>query len=124
MAAEGGAMPEIKVGRIYDAPGARDGARVLVDRVWPRGLTKEKAELTEWCKEVAPTTVLRQWYGHDPAKYEEFKTRYHRELEQPEQADALEHLRQLGRSQTLTLLTATKDPDTSQAAVLAELLRD
>jgi uncharacterized protein YeaO (DUF488 family) len=115
--------PKIQVRRAYDAPAASDGARVLVDRVWPRGLTKAKAALDEWCKDVAPSAELRKWYGHDPERFEEFGRRYRAELEEPGRADALEHLRQLASSRGLTLLTATRQPEISQAAVLARLLR-
>ena len=86
---------EIRVRRIYDAPAVDDGARVLVDRLWPRGVSKERAQLTEWCKEIAPSTELRKWYHHDPAAFGEFTRRYLEELEDPERAAALEHLRQL-----------------------------
>ena len=72
--------PEVRVRRVYDEPAGDDGARVLVDRLWPRGLTKARADLTEWCKEVAPSTELRRWYGHDPAKFNEFARRYRAEL--------------------------------------------
>jgi uncharacterized protein YeaO (DUF488 family) len=113
---------DVRVRRVYDEPASHDGARVLVDRIWPRGLTKAKADLTEWCKQVAPSTALRRWYGHDPAKFEEFVSRYRAELEQPERAAALQHLRELAGNRPLTLLTATKDPSISEAAVLADLL--
>ncbi len=109
--------------RVYEEPEPRDGARVLVDRIWPRGLSKEKAHLEEWCKAVAPSTELRTWYGHDPARFEEFGRRYRAELEDPERAAALEHLRELARSRTVTLLTATRQADISEAVVLADLLR-
>ena len=115
---------EVNVRRVYDETQRADGARVLVDGIWPRGLSKEKADLREWCKRVAPSTALRKWYGHDPARFEEFGRRYRAELEQPERAEALEHLRDLARHGTLTLLTATKRPDISEAAVLADLLQD
>jgi uncharacterized protein YeaO (DUF488 family) len=115
---------DVRVRRVYDEPASHDGARVLVDRIWPRGLTKDKADLTEWCKQVAPSTALRRWYGHDPAKFQEFVGRYRAELELPERATALQHLRDLARHRPLTLLTATKDPGISEAAVLADLLRD
>jgi uncharacterized protein YeaO (DUF488 family) len=114
---------EVGVRRVYDAPAAEDGARVLVDRLWPRGLTKARADLTEWCKDVAPSTELRRWYAHDPAKFDEFTRRYQAELAEPERARALGHLRDLAADRPLTLLTATKDPDISEAAVLADLLR-
>jgi uncharacterized protein YeaO (DUF488 family) len=114
---------KVKVRRVYDAPSHEDGARVLVDRIWPRGLTKAKADLDEWCKQVAPSTELRKWYSHDPTRFEEFSRRYHVELKQPERSEALAHLRELARDRTLTLLTATKQPEISEAKVLAEILR-
>jgi uncharacterized protein YeaO (DUF488 family) len=112
----------IRVARVYDDPGPDDGRRVLVDRVWPRGLSRQRASLDEWCKEVAPSTELRKWYGHDPDRYQEFSRRYQEELAGPERSAALAHLRQLAGSGPLTLLTATKQCDISQAAVLAHLL--
>jgi uncharacterized protein YeaO (DUF488 family) len=115
---------KVQVRRIYDTPVRGDGTRVLVDRVWPRGLTKTKADLDEWCKQVAPSTELRKWYSHDPALFDEFARRYHTELEQPERSDALAHLRDLAKDRTLTLLTATKQPEISEAEVLAKILRD
>ena len=93
------------------------------NRIWPRGLTKAKAALDEWCKEVAPSTQLRKWYSHDPERFEEFGCRYQAELKDPERAEALAHLRELAKGRPLTLLTATKQPEISEAAVLAELLR-
>jgi uncharacterized protein YeaO (DUF488 family) len=113
----------VKVARVYDQPGADDGVRVLVDRIWPRGLSKERAHVDEWLKQVAPSTALRQWYGHDPQRFAEFQRRYRDELSEPERAAALEHLRELARHGTLTLVTATKDAGISQATVLADLLR-
>ncbi len=113
----------VKVGRAYDARARGDGARVLVDRIWPRGLSKEKADLDEWCKEVAPSTTLRKWYGHDPERFEEFGRRYRSELEEPDRAEALSHLRTLAQRRALTLLTASKRADISEAVVLADLLR-
>jgi uncharacterized protein YeaO (DUF488 family) len=107
---------------VYDQPEDDDGVRVLVDRIWPRGMTKAKAALDEWCKDVAPSTELRKWYNHDPAKFEKFAHRYRAELEQPDRGQALQHLRDLAADRRLTLLTATKDPDISEAAVLADIL--
>ena len=114
---------KVQVRRVYDPPAAHDGTRVLVDRIWPRGLTKSKAHLDEWCKEVAPSTELRKWYSHDPARFEEFARRYHIELHQGTRSDALAHLRELAKGRTLTLLTATKQPEISEAQVLAKILR-
>jgi uncharacterized protein YeaO (DUF488 family) len=114
---------DIRVRRAYDAAEKQDGTRVLVDRLWPRGIKKADAHLDEWSKEVGPSTELRTWYGHEPAKFEEFSRRYLTELEDPARAEALEHLRELADHARLTLLTATKNPDISEAAVLARLLR-
>ena len=113
---------DVAVRRVYDEPADRDGTRVLVDRIWPRGMTKARAALDEWCKDVAPSTELRKWYSHDPAKFEEFTRRYGAELEQAERARALQHLRDLAADRPLTLLTASKDGDISEAAVLAAIL--
>ena len=113
---------KVKVGRPYDERAHGDGLRVLVDRIWPRGLTKESADLDEWCKQIAPSTELRKWYSHDPDRFEEFRRRYLIELEEPERAEALEHLRGLAERRVLTLLTASKRVDISDATVLAELL--
>lgn len=115
-------MPQVRVRRVYDPPEPGDGARLLVDRLWPRGLSKEAARVDEWVKAVAPSDELRRWYGHDPAKFSEFERRYQRELRQPEQAGALDHVRDLARAGQVTLVTATRDIGHSQAAVLASQL--
>jgi uncharacterized protein YeaO (DUF488 family) len=114
-------MP-VLIARPYDPRTDADGARVLVDRLWPRGLSKEKADLDEWCKAVAPSSELRRWYQHDRARFDEFAQRYRLELDEPERAEALAHLRDLAQAGPLTLLTATKDPSISEAAVLAQVL--
>ena len=114
--------PEVRVRRAYDPPSADDGYRVLVDRLWPRGLSKERAQFDEWCKQVSPTPELRKWYAHDPDKYAEFAQRYRDELHDPEHAEALDHLRELAGKGPLTLITAAKRSDISEATVLAELL--
>jgi uncharacterized protein YeaO (DUF488 family) len=80
--------PDVRVRRVYDKANDQDGVRVLVDRIWPRGISKAKAALNEWCKDVSPSTELRKWYSHDPAKFEEFTRRYCAELEHPERAEA------------------------------------
>ena len=116
-------MPEIRVRRVYDAPSPADGARVLVDRIWPRGLRKDAAHLTEWAKDAAPSTELRKWYGHDPEKFTEFRRRYLDELSGRVQRAELGKLRALAATGSVTLLTATRDVDISQAAVLAQVLR-
>jgi uncharacterized protein YeaO (DUF488 family) len=114
---------EIRVRRVYDQPSADDGVRVLVDRVWPRGLRKADAKLDEWAKDLAPSTDLRTWYGHDPAKFGEFRQRYIAELDAPGPRARLAEVHTQAVSQPVTLLTATRDIGISQAAVLAELLR-
>lgn len=115
--------PDVRLRRIYDPPAADDGLRVLVDRLWPRGVSKARAGLDEWCAAVAPSDVLRKWYGHAPGRFEEFGARYRNELHEPERAAGLQHLRALASENRLTLLTATKQIEISQAAVIADLLR-
>jgi len=114
---------DVRLRRIYDEPTPADGTRVLVDRLWPRGISKDRAQLDRWCKDIAPSTELRTWYHHDLALFEEFTARYRKELTDPRRAEVLDELRQLARPGTLTLLTATKDVDLSEAAVLTEMLR-
>lgn len=115
---------DIRIRRVYDEPSPADGARVLVDRVWPRGMRKDAARLDEWAKDVAPSAELRTWYQHDPAKFGEFRRRYTAELAEPGPREALNRLRALAADQPVTLLTATKALELSQAAVLAGLLRE
>ena len=115
-------VPTVRVRRAYDPPRADDGQRVLVDRLWPRGLSKQRAHLDEWCKDVAPSTELREWYGHDPDRFAEFARRYRTELGDPERAAALGRLRDSAAHGPLTLLTAAKRSDISEATVLADLL--
>ncbi|MFD0898921.1 DUF488 domain-containing protein [Actinomadura sediminis] len=114
---------EVRVRRVYEPAAEEDGKRVLVDRVWPRGLSKDEARLDAWAKDVAPSTELRKWYGHEAERFPEFERRYRAELDEPERAAALGELRDLAGRGTVTLLTATKDAKRSQAAVLAALLR-
>ena len=116
-------MPDVRTRRVYDEPRASDGRRVLVDRLWPRGLSRDAAHIDEWLKAVAPSGELRRWYGHDPARFDEFRRRYGDELREPEPAAALLHLRELAAAGTVTLLTATRDLEHSQAADLAMRLR-
>lgn len=115
---------DIRVRRVYDEPTPEDGARVLVDRVWPRGMRKDAARLDEWAKDVAPSAGLRTWYQHDPAKFEQFRRRYTAELAEPGPREALARLRALAADRPVTLLTATRELNLSQAAVLAGLLRE
>lgn len=114
---------DIRVRRVYEEPSPRDGARVLVDRVWPRGMRKDAARLDGWERDVAPSAELRAWYGHEPARFGEFRRRYTAELAGPGAREALARLRALAADRPVTLLTATRSVDFSQAAVLAELLR-
>ncbi|WP_166020684.1 DUF488 domain-containing protein [Streptomyces chilikensis] len=107
--------------RVYDVS-PDDGARILVDRIWPRGLGKEDARLDAWLREVAPTDALRRWYGHDPGRYAQFRGRYLAELEDDAHREAAERLRALADAGPVTLLTATRDPAVSHTAVLAEWL--
>jgi uncharacterized protein YeaO (DUF488 family) len=116
-------MPEIRARRVYEEAAPSDGRRVLVDRLWPRGLSKDRAHLDEWLKAVAPSDELRRWYGHDPAKFAEFTRRYQTELTEPERSEALAHLRDEARSGAVTLLTATRDLEHSEAEVLVQQLR-
>ncbi len=114
---------KVRVRRIYEEPGEDDGTRVLVDRIWPRGMSKERAQLDEWLKEVAPSTQLRTWYKHDPGRWEEFGRRYEQELDgDGEQAEAFARLRRLQNEGRVTVLTASRAVEISEAQVLAELL--
>jgi uncharacterized protein YeaO (DUF488 family) len=114
--------PAVTVRRVYDdLPPGRE-ARVLVDRVWPRGVRKDALRLDEWARDVAPSTELRKWYGHDPVKFPEFRQRYLAELAEPGPRAALARLRTLAAEGPVVLLTATRDAARSQAAVLAEIL--
>ncbi|MET7394329.1 DUF488 family protein [Dactylosporangium sp. NPDC005572] len=112
----------VRTRRIYDDPQGGDGRRVLVDRVWPRGLRKDADRFDEWLREVAPSTELRRWYGHRPERFAEFRKRYEGELSAPERQEALGHLRDLAQARPVTLLTATRDLEHSHAAVLAGVL--
>jgi uncharacterized protein YeaO (DUF488 family) len=114
----------VRVARVYEEPSAEDGRRILVDRLWPRGVSKERAHLDDWCKEIAPSTELRRWYGHDPERFDEFSARYRAELSEGEQAEALSRIAGDARSGTVTLLTATKVPEISEAVVIKSAIED
>jgi uncharacterized protein YeaO (DUF488 family) len=116
--------PHVRIARVYAPPTPADGARVLVDRLWPRGLAKAAAQLDDWCKAIAPSTELRGWYGHVPERFEEFVGRYRAELEEPARVEALTALTALSRRGPVTLLTATKVPELSHAAVIAQAMAD
>ena len=107
--------------RIYDPSGPDDGRRILVDRIWPRGITKDRAGLDEWCREVAPSTALRKWFGHDASCWAEFLRRYEAELEGNERFDALVEEVRAG---SITLLYSARDIDHNQAVALAGFLED
>jgi uncharacterized protein YeaO (DUF488 family) len=111
-----------KLGRVYGDQSENTGMRVLVDRVWPRGVSKDNADLYLWLKEVAPSSDLRKWYGHDEDKFAEFTKRYKEELRSGDQKDAYEQLKELVRKHRVTLLTGSKAVKISEAAVLQTML--
>ena len=108
--------------RVYEEPEPGDGTRVLVDKLWPRGLSKERARVDLWLKDVAPSRELREWFGHDPAKFAEFRRRYEAELASDPARAAMARLRELVDRGRVTLVFATRDPALSNAAVLRDLL--
>ncbi|MBV6411131.1 MAG: DUF488 domain-containing protein [Burkholderiales bacterium] len=110
---------DIKLKRAYETPAKSDGMRILVDRLWPRGLSKARAAIDQWLKEVAPSNELRQWFGHDPEKWPEFRKRYRAELKDN---PALAELRDLSRKGTVTLVYSAKDELHNQAVVLRQVL--
>jgi uncharacterized protein YeaO (DUF488 family) len=112
----------LTIGRVYDDPADHRGQRVLVDRLWPRGFSKERAALDRWAKDVAPSQELRTWYGHVPERFAEFAERYRAELEAQPAESALADLKQMARDGDVVLLTATSDLERSGAEVLAEVL--
>lgn len=112
----------MKVKRVYDDPEPDDGHRVLVDRLWPRGLRKDAAAVDTWLREVAPSDDLRRWYRHDPERFEEFAARYRAELTDEARAAALARLRELAAEGPVTLLTAVRDARYAHTAVLVDLL--
>lgn len=116
-------MTTINLKRIYEAPSPDDGYRVLVDRVWPRGMTKEKADIDVWAKDIAPSTDLRKWFGHDPAKWNDFQKRYREELEGSK--SALKELisKAKANGDRLTLLYGAKDEEHNQAVVLHKVMQ-
>lgn len=114
----------IRIKRAYDPPRAEDGERILVDRLWPRGVTKEAARLSRWVKEIGPTTELRQWFGHDPSRWEAFRQRYEQELRQPEKHAMLLDLARMSRRGVVTLVFAAKDETRNNAVVLKDLIEN
>lgn len=111
---------ELKIKRVYEKPAKEDGERILVDRLWPRGLTKEKAGIDTWLKEISPTTELRKWFGHDPAKWKEFQKRYFNELN--ENKEAVDILKDHIKNGAVTLVYGAKDEEHNEALVLKEWL--
>jgi len=111
-----------RVARVYDAPQPGDGVRALVDRLWPRGVRKDDPRIDQWWRDLAPSTELRTWFGHEPARFEEFTARYEEELAAPAVADLLAHARRVDRSEGLTVLTATKELAITHARVLARVI--
>lgn len=114
-------MTTFRIKRIYEELEPSDGYRVLVDRLWPRGISKEKAALDEWCKDIAPSNELREWFGHDPSKYAEFKERYLQELAQNSELPAI--ISSWRAHRQVTLLFGARDPEHNQAEVLLEYLQ-
>ena len=113
-------MTNIRIKRAYEEPDREDGTRILVDRLWPRGLTKEKAKVDLWLKDVAPSTELRKWFAHDPAKWTEFRSRYQEELKRnKEQLSLLRHEAAKGN---VTLVYGAKDQEHNEAVILQRLL--
>lgn len=113
-------MGRISVKRVYDPPASEDGARILVDRLWPRGLSKQKAAIDFWAKDLAPTSDLRKWFNHNAAKWDEFKKKYRAELQ--ERSEAMQELLKHYGDRPLTLLYAAKDRERNHALVLREVL--
>lgn len=112
----------ISIKRIYEDSSSEDGYRMLVDRLWPRGMSKEKANLDEWNKSVAPSTDLRKWFDHRPERFEEFSQHYESELENHQ--DELNKLQDIAKKQNLTLLYAAKNPEINHAVVLKKVLEN
>ena len=110
----------LRIKRVYEAPAKEDGARVLVDRIWPRGLSKQEAAIDEWMKEIAPSSALRSWFGHDPQRWPEFRERYFKEL--GSSADAVSRLVALMSDQPVTLLFAARDTERNNAVALVQYI--
>lgn len=111
----------VRTKRVYEPPSAGDGYRVLIDRLWPRGLSKEEAHVDDWARELAPSHELRRWFDHRPERFEEFKRRYTEELR--EHADAISALRRRSRKEAVTIVYGARDSAHSNAAVLAPIIK-
>ncbi|NMH97026.1 DUF488 domain-containing protein [Pseudonocardia acidicola] len=116
--------PDVRVRRVHDPTDPHDGTRVLIDRLWPRGPRRHRAAIDEWCPEAAPSTQLRRWYGHGPDRFDEFARRYRFALQDPLRSARLHHLQEVAARGPLTLLTATRRPEISAAAGLADVIRE
>lgn len=114
------AAANVKLKRAYEAPAAEDGIRILIDRLWPRGISKKKAALDQWMQDIAPSAELRKWFGHDPARWDEFRRRYAEEVHQ--NAELLDRLRSLARRGPVTLVYSAHDEVHNDAVVLRNLL--
>ncbi len=112
----------LKIKRAYDAPESDDGKRILVDGIWPRGVSKEDAKIDEWRRDLTVSADLRKWYGHDPAKWEEFKRRFHQELVDNNKIDDLRKLAEQAKHENVTLIFGAKDVEHSNAEYLRELI--
>lgn len=112
----------IQTKRVYSESAKQDGFRILVDRVWPRGFSKKRANVDEWRKDLAPSTALRKWFGHDPTKWTGFRERYRRELTESDGIDALKKLAQRSRDETITLVYGAADEQHNQAVALKEFI--
>lgn len=114
----------ITIKRVYEPVNEADGKRVLVDRLWPRGISKEKAKIDEWMKDIAPSNELRKWFNHDPEKFEEFSQKYKEELKEPEKKKELDKLIEMSDGNTVTLVYSAKDEEHNQAVVLKHYLEE
>jgi uncharacterized protein YeaO (DUF488 family) len=119
---EEGFTPDVRVRRVYDPPAADDGRRFLVDRIWPRGVSKAEATIDLWVKDIAPSTELRRWFGHDPARWEEFTRRYRQELQ--DRPETWRPLLEAAAAGTLTLVYGARDEEHNQAVVLRQFLEE
>ncbi|MCI0484657.1 MAG: DUF488 family protein [candidate division NC10 bacterium] len=114
----------VRIKRVYDEPNRQDGLRILVDRLWPRGLKRTEARIDEWRWDLAPTAALRKWFRHDPKKWDDFQRRYRHELKTRGKLDALQELANRARQERITLLFGARDEDHNNAVVLKDLLEE
>jgi uncharacterized protein YeaO (DUF488 family) len=113
----------VKIKRVYDRYQKSDGMRILVDRLWPRGVSKSAAHLDEWMRDVGPSNELRKWFGHKPERWKAFEARYRRELRSPERKEALKELKQLASKRTVTLLFGAREVEHNNAVVIERVLK-